>query len=504
MPQINEQMQYAVSVVIPSPVGGWNARDRYEDMGPSDAISLVNMFPGTTGISLRKGNIEHAPSIGSAVESIASLRTVAGTSKLIAVADDEVFDVTTSGAAGVSLASGFSNSRFVFTAFNNRLFLSNGADDVFVYNGTTCVDAAFTGPTNALTGGTSYRSRLYFIEVITGSIWFGGVESVTGALTEFPTLAELQRGGIPLAVGSWSTGNGDSVSQYFVVVTDQGEALVYAGSYPEAPDWELAARGFFPPPIGDNCLLYLGKEIHLLTVGGLYPLGPTLFGLQEVGTREILTDKIRTAFNSAAQLGKNMFGWQSVDYPDARYLIVNVPTNELSTYCQFVMNTDNGSWCKFMGMNGACWTVHNRKLYFGGVDGAIYEANNGYDDNGEPITWEVKHAFTYNGAPQLNKLYNLVKPEILTTARNLEIFVDVNVDFEDRTISDTITTISSVGTPWGSPWGSPWGAGRVRLDSWEAVSGLGRSVSLVYRGSCKGVQIELTHSLLNFIPAGVI
>jgi len=504
MRQINEQVQTAQSVVIPAPTGGWNARDAYEAMAPNDAVSLVNMFPATIGVELRKGSTEHAPDLGAPIQTIASLSTAAGVSKLIAAAGDEVFDVTTSGVAGTSLEDGFTNVRFVVTAFNNRLFLTNGADAAQVYNGTTLVSAAFTGPSNPLKGGTSYRSRLYFIETTTGNIQYGAVDAVTGALTSFPVASLLRKGGLPIAIGSWSTGIGDSVSEYFVIITDQGEGLIYGGSFPAGADWELAARFFFPPPIGDRCILYLGKEIHVLTVGGLYPLGPTLFGTQEVGTREVLTDKIRTAFSSSAALSRSLFGWQAVDFPDARFLLVNVPTTELGSYCQFVMNTDTGAWCKFDGLNGACWAVHNRQLYFGGTDGVIYRANSGYADNGEPIQWEIKHAYSYVGDPSVTKLFNLCKPEIRTTARSLQIFADVNVDFEEREIIDTITTVESTGTPWGSPWGSPWGAGKRRLDNWEAVSGLGRSVSLVYRGNTGGVQVELTHSLLNFIPGGNI
>lgn len=504
MQRVNEQVQSAVSTAIPAPTGGWNARDPYEVMAPNDAVSLVNMLPTTTDVRLRKGFTEHAPALGDPVETIASLETASGTQKLIAAAGSTIYDATTSGAAGSSLATSFTNARFVTTKFSNRLFLTNGADAAQVYDGSTVGSASFTGPSNALKGGTHYRQRLYFIEVITGNIYYGGVDAVTGALTSFPVASVFRRGGLPIAIGTWSTGIGDAISEYFVVITNTGEGLIYSGSNPGAADWTLAARFFFPPPIGERCLLYLGKELHVLTVAGLYPLGPSLFGAGEIGTRDVLTDKIRTAFNDAAGLARSFFGWEALDFPDGRYLIVNVPTSELSAYCQFVMNTDTGAWAKFTNLNGACWAVHNRDLYFGGTDGKIYKADDSYADDGQPISWEVKHAFTYLGNPSVSKLFNLVKPEITTTASGLEVFADVNVDFEDREISDTITTSESTGTPWGSSWGSPWGAGQRRLDSWEAVSGLGRNVSLVYRADCVGVQVRLTHSLISFIPAGVI
>ena len=40
---------------VPSPIGGWNARDSQANMQPMDAISLVNWFPTPTDVTMRKG-----------------------------------------------------------------------------------------------------------------------------------------------------------------------------------------------------------------------------------------------------------------------------------------------------------------------------------------------------------------------------------------------------------------------------------------------------------------
>lgn len=40
---------------VPSPIGGWNARDSLANMSPTDAVQLVNWFPTPTDVTMRKG-----------------------------------------------------------------------------------------------------------------------------------------------------------------------------------------------------------------------------------------------------------------------------------------------------------------------------------------------------------------------------------------------------------------------------------------------------------------
>jgi len=45
----------ATTTSVPSPIGGWNARDSQANMQPMDAIQLVNWFPTPTDVTMRKG-----------------------------------------------------------------------------------------------------------------------------------------------------------------------------------------------------------------------------------------------------------------------------------------------------------------------------------------------------------------------------------------------------------------------------------------------------------------
>jgi hypothetical protein len=47
----------AQTASIPSPIGGWNARDSLAAMAPTDAVQLVNWYPTPTDVTLRRGYI---------------------------------------------------------------------------------------------------------------------------------------------------------------------------------------------------------------------------------------------------------------------------------------------------------------------------------------------------------------------------------------------------------------------------------------------------------------
>lgn len=507
MQQINEQIQEAFSVTIPAPVGGWNARDPLDGMPEADAISLVNWFPGQRRIEMRRGYQTHATGLGTgAVESLFEFNNQAGTRQLIACADGEIWNATTYDAAATSLDSGFSEDRWQAVNFRGRLIMVNGTDQPQQWDGTTLSDATYTGMTdNNLIDVAHYRNRLYFVEKNTASIWYtSSADVLTGACTEFPLQSLLRFGGQIMTITGWSTAAGDSLNEYFVAISTEGEILVYSGPNPGDSTWTLVARAKFPPPLGRRCVIPFGKDVYILTTGGLISLGAALYGADAAGNYETLTDKIRTAFNDAARSLSSNFGWQAINYTRGRYLLVNVPLVEGSQSEQYVMNTETGAWTKFKGMKASAWCIFNEKPYFAGVDGNIYEADVTKSDNGMKIATSLEQAYNYVGDRQRMKLFNLARPLIQATSTAFDVMIDVNVDFEMRNITNTISIDGDDGTPWGSEWGSPWSGSEKKINNWYAVAGLGRCASLVMKGDYAGMSIALTATELNFVPAGIV
>jgi hypothetical protein len=143
---LRPQQRRAVTASIPSPIGGWNARDSLGAMSPTDAVQIINWYPTPSDILLRKGYTKHSTSLGNTVE---SLMNYAGptTQKLFAAAGTKIYNSTSSG-AGTEVFSGLTNVRFqhvnISTVGGSFLVACNGADPTMIYDGTSWFKVATT------------------------------------------------------------------------------------------------------------------------------------------------------------------------------------------------------------------------------------------------------------------------------------------------------------------------------------------------------------------------
>ena len=116
----------ASAVSVPAPIGGLNTRDALDAMPPTDAIQLDNWFPATGKCEVRDGYVEHSGGMGSGnVETLVEYHAGA-TRKLIAAANNNLYDATSSTAS--SIGSGFTNNRWQTANFNGKIHLVNGDD----------------------------------------------------------------------------------------------------------------------------------------------------------------------------------------------------------------------------------------------------------------------------------------------------------------------------------------------------------------------------------------
>ena len=68
---------------ITAPIGGWNARDSIAQMPPTDAVTLTNMYPTPTDVTLRKGYSRYSQlTTSTGVQTISSITCVGTTATL--------------------------------------------------------------------------------------------------------------------------------------------------------------------------------------------------------------------------------------------------------------------------------------------------------------------------------------------------------------------------------------------------------------------------------------
>lgn len=483
----------AVSGTIPAPVGGWDAISALADMKPDRAVLLENFFPEPGQIRLRKGYASHATGMTGTVETLMAWNGQAASSKLFAVANGSIFEVSAAGAVSASAVSSLTNDRFQHTNFGagggTYLMAVNGADAIQTYSGTAWSTASVTAASGSIAGSDlvhvmSHKNRLYYVEKNSLSVWYGGTQAVSGTLTELDLSGIFRRGGYLMTLGSWTVDGGNGVDDLAVFVTSEGEVAIYEGLNPGDSTWRQLGRYELGAPLGRRSLLKVGGDVGLITVDGIVPLSSMLQIDRAAADRVAISARIKNAFAEAARSYGDNFGWQAISYPRGPWALFNVPVSEGATQHQYVMNPQNGSWCKFTGMNANCWEVFGDRLYFGGNDGKVYLADEGTDDNGSDREGNVKTAFNYFGRRTGVKQFHMVRPLVSSDAV-IAPAIEINVDFEDRYPTAMPSPASTSGPFWDEEdWDVPyWGGSADISKKWTAVRG---------NGYCCAVRMRVT------------
>lgn len=488
------------SASIPAPTGGWNARDSIADMDAMDAVMLVNWFPLTTELMLRKGYTQHATGITGQVESLLVYNAGSNTD-MFAIADGDFYDVTAAGAAGAAVVTGKTNSRWnytnIATAGGNFLYTANGVDKPLLYNGTTWTEIdgvstpAITGvTTTTLKSPVVFKNRLFFIGNNTLKTWYLPSISIGGAANAIDVSSVAQKGGYIVAHSNWTIDAGTGVDDYYVIVTSEGEVIIYQGTDPSSSTtWALKGVWALGEPVGDRCLFKLAGDVLYISRDGLVPLGGALQS-SRVNPRVAITDKIQSAVTTAVTTYGGNFGWNVLSFASENMLILNVPVAEGSGQNQYAMNMISRNWCKFTGVEANVFEIMNDEPYFGG-NGFVGKFWSGFSDNGSNIAAVAIPAFSSYGNPGKTKRWTLTRPIFMSNG-SPAVFSSMNVDFNISAGTSPLSfSPSSFGTWDSGLWDSAiWGSDLNVLQNWQSVNGIGYYGSPQMQVASQGIDIR--------------
>lgn len=499
---------------LPAPVGGLNKRDSLEQMAPSDAVQMDNMYPGTTTVYLRFGYSQFATKAGQH-ETVMAYNS-ATTSKLFSVAGGSIYNVSAGGAIGAADVTGLTNSRLQYanitTAAGSYLVGVNGADKQRIYDGSawhTDGDGApydITGVnSNTLISVTTFKSRLWYIQSATLKAWYLPINSIGGAAASLDLSSVFQLGGYLVAMATWTLDAGYGVDDYAVWISSQGEIVVYRLTDPTAPTG-IALVGLWRTgsPIGRRCVLKYENDLLIITQTGVMSMSQ-IFTSTSRNPAKPITDKINSLISDDVRLYGANFGWQLIHYPKQNQLYLNVPTQTGAGQQQLVMNTISDQWGgPFTGWEANCWEIYNDALYFGG-NGQVGKAWDTLADNGAAITGNALQAFNPFGAPT-KKRFTMMRP-YLNVSGQPTIYTNVNVDFD---LTDTTASASTVTIPyalWDSAtWDSGiWGQDLVLSALWQGANTEGFYGAPRLKVVANGVQVQWTSTGVNYeVAQGVV
>lgn len=485
---------------LPAPVGGWNARDSLANMEVTDAVTLDNWFPSVSSVNLRGGYTNWSTGLPGEVETLMAYSS-GSSSKLFAVSNGNIYDVSSSGAVGAAVVSGLSNSKWEYvnitTAGGSFMMCVNGIDNARLYDGSTWTTItgastpAITGvATTVFDNVTLFKNRLWFVQHNSLKAWYLPTNSVGGVAQPFDLTSVARLGGQIVSFGAWTIDAGYGVDDNLAFITSNGEIIVYRGTDPaSASTWALIGVWQLGAPVGHRCTFKYAGDMLILSLDGLLPLASALQS-SRLDPRVALSNKIQGAITEATSTYKDNFGWQMLYYAKNNALWINVPAGQ-GKQEQFVMNTITKSWCRFTGWNSNCWVIFRDEPFFGG-NGVVGQAwANTYADNGVSINANALQAFNYYGSRGVKKYFTRARPSIFTDGEP-SIFVGMNVDFQISDSTAALSFLPNTYAKWDSAtWDSSvWGPGMAITNNWQGITGLGYCGAIQLKSLSKGIQTE--------------
>lgn len=498
---------------IPAPTGGLNARDALANMPESDAVILENWFPTPSSVDLRSGYSNYVTGLPGWVETLA-LYNGPSIKKLFGVSVTSIYDVSTAGVVGAPSVTGLTNARWQHVNFGtpggNYLQMVNGADKLRGYDGTSWWTDG--DGTHDITGFNTvnaahiniFKNRTWFVEKNSLKVWYLAVDTIAGAATSINLGSLFRLGGYLQCMVNWTINNQGGIDDYAAFVSSEGEIALYQGTDPSsASTWALVGIFRIGRPIGRRCFVKVGSDVLFVCADGVFPISKALLN-DRSQLNASLSDKIQDLINTDVQSYQGNFGWQPILYPIGNKLIINVPKVENNTQYQYVMNTTNGSWCKFTGWNSACWEFFNDGLYFGG-NTVVCLGDSGTSDNGASIMADAKPAFTYFRRKGQIKRVTMARPIFSATA-SFSPALALNTDFQDLVPQTVTNYIATTGGAWDtSPWDvTAWSASNLIVKNWITVNGVGTAISLRVKVSLKGNQVSWQATDYAYETGGVL
>lgn len=297
------------------------------------------------------------------------------------------------------------------TSGGSYLTIVNGDDSAQIYDGTSWAAITAVSSPIAITGVATadliavwlYRSRQFFIETGTLSVWYLSTNAVGGAATEFPMSSVFNKGGTLLFGSTLSSDSGAGLDDRCVFVTDQGEVAVYNGGDPSAAaTWSLDGVYYVGKPLGPHAYAKISGDLLIATEAGLITLSSAMRSDAAQLSASALSRPIETDWQ--AESGAASANWHVTVWSENNEIYVSpYPTPTPTPFC-WVMNLTNGAWSRFTGWQITAISTLGNGLHFGGSSGRVFEGDVGGTDNGSSFVCRSALAFDEMDAPGAHKV----------------------------------------------------------------------------------------------------
>lgn len=472
-------------------------------------LDLVNgsdnklIYDGTTFYPISSDPLSKISYTGATVSFTAGQVLTGGTSGASAT----IVKVIENGTSGTlwlgAITSGPFQSGEAITDALGGAAVADGADSVLF--------PAMTGVEGSrLSWNWTHKNRIYYVEKDSLSAWYLAPGSITGTATELPLGAVFSLGGSLLFGSSWSleTGGG-GLEEYCVFGTTAGQVAVFKGDDPSsASTWALVGVYRIGKPLGAKAHFRAGGDIAIATDIGLVPLYQALQKDFAVLSPSAISAPIETIWNDEVRQ-RPLGNWNCLVWSENQMAIVIPPATTDLPPVIYAANTRTGRWGEITGWQANCSVVFQGRLFLGGNEGVVYEANVTGADMGKPYTGVYVPMFTDLGAPgrKVSGMSRAITRAVGDPREQLSMHADYLVNLPSPPDAGDYVT-SSV---WGAGvWGqSAWGGAAVKhtFGTWQSTPLNGDTLSpalQVTSGGIAPLDVEIIRVDVTYQQADVV
>jgi hypothetical protein len=498
----NITIQASVSTVFSSTGGDWSV----EQFATTGGVFLVGVNGESTGFIYDGAQFYPYVPGGVSIISYTSLTaafTVGATVSIASpAASAKIYEVIPSGTPGqgallLTNVVGDFHAGHIMTDTSGGSATSSSVD--------TIVAPGISFPGSLTTADMSfvwaYKNRLWFLQKDSLNAWYmDNVDSIGGAPEVYPMGGILQKGGSLLWGAAWALESGASggLSDQLVITSDQGEAAIFQGTYPEdTASWVPVGAYRLGTPMGKRAFFRGGGDIAIATSVGLVPLSKAISLDVTALAQAAVSYNIQDAWQEAVE-GRGLTNWQCTIWPESKMAVISPPTT-IGTYdpVLFISNTETGAWCRYTNWDARALTVFNGGLYFGGKDGFVYKANISGLDDGDTYTGVYVPLFDDLGMPANRKVAKMGRA-VTRAANTLTYSLQCRFDFDTDLGAPPAAVMISGASVWGvGVWGEAvWGGGTdaILQQDWKSVGRSGYAASMAYQvtsGAFTPLDVEI-------------
>jgi hypothetical protein len=435
--------------------GGENLRTQPEFLEPNQLLKAINVCLDANGhVITRLGKTTLLTnSLGSGkVISMHRYSKADGTQKLLVQHGTSLYAATWDGAAAIStmgaaIKTGLTvNSVLRSVVWKDKIYLTNGTENIFTYDGTTVADLAGSPP------------KSYTIKVYANRLWIvdaANPNQVRFSDLEGPTV--------------WDALN--------VILVRDNDGDIITGLSPVAGGMVILKRNSVFPlygtnkdnlRIGEPISRYVGCQGYSAYIDDGVFLGKDnlyRFDLSSVTP----FPETHTEYIAGLTVTQKQSVQIAVHPIERRALMI---TGNADNDILVIDGKYNGAITRWQGLNVSCMVAADDKndpgtLIFGDkTDGKLFTYK-GDDDDSAAIVWTIKHGYTDEGIGK-EKIWRTFEPEFeFASAGGYLISISADVDNEMTTETAAISGsfVTSTAGIWGtSVWGTgTWGASRTVL-----------------------------------------